>query len=127
MPALPWVSREPIDPDVTYIAMASRLPLRHYRSIPGFLWDAIAIRRQLATAPGLVGYALDAQLSKRTFWTFSVWKDRAELDAFAAANPHEAIITRLRPLLGETRFEFFPLPGKDLPMTWQQMKAPLLT
>jgi hypothetical protein len=126
MPALPWVQREKADPDATYVAMASRLPLNHYRSVPGFLRDTLAIRRQLAEAPGLVGYALDAQLVKRTFWTFSVWRKREDLDAFAVSDPHRRIITRLRPLMAETRFEFFPLPGAELPMTWEQMKAPLL-
>lgn len=126
MPALPWVRREAINPDVTYVAMASRLPLNHYRSVPGFLRDALAIRRQLAGAPGLIGYALDAELAKRTFWTFSVWREREDLDSFAVSDPHRRIITRLRPLMGETRFEFFPLPGKEMPMTWEQMKAPLL-
>jgi hypothetical protein len=45
---------------------------------------------------------------------------RASLDSFAAADPHRRIIGRLRPLMGETRFEFFSPPGKDLPMTWEQ-------
>lgn len=126
MPALPWVQREPASPDVTYVAMASRLPLRRYSSMPGFLRDTLAIRRQLAVAPGLIGYALDAELTKRTFWTFSVWRSQEDLDSFAASDPHKRIITRLRPLMDQTRFEFFPLPGNELPMTWEQMKAPLL-
>ena len=64
--------------------MAPRLPLRHYRSVPAFLRDTMAVRRQLATAG-------------------------------------------LRPLLGETRFGFFPLPGRELPLSWGRMKAPLLS
>jgi hypothetical protein len=52
--------------------MASRLPLTRYRPVPGFPRDALAIRRQLAASPGLIGYALDADLARRTFWTFSV-------------------------------------------------------
>ena len=125
MPALPWTQRQPVDPGRTYLAMASRLPLRRRRSIPGFLRDAMAIRRQLARARGLVGYALDAELARRTFWTFSVWEDQASLNAFAASDPHRAITRRLRPLMGPTRFEFFQIPGSDLPMTWDQMKAPV--
>jgi heme-degrading monooxygenase HmoA len=105
--------------------MASRLPLKRRRSIPGFLRDALAIRRQLARADGLIGYALDAELARETFWTFSVWEDRASLDAFASSDPHRAIIRRLRPLMGPTRFEFFQVLGADLPMTWDQMKAPV--
>ena len=104
--------------------MASRLPLRRRRSIPGFLRDAVAIR-QLARADGMVGYALDAELARTTFWTFSVWDDQASLDAFAASDPHRAITRRLRPLMAQTRFEFFQIPGSDLPMTWDQMKAPV--
>lgn len=123
MPALPWVKRQAVDPDRTYVAMASRLPLARHRSIPGFLRDTLTIRRQLAHAHGLVGYALDAELGRRTFWTFSVWEDRASLDAFAASDPHRAITRRLQPLMGQTRFEFFPIRGSELPLTWDQMKA----
>jgi hypothetical protein len=125
MPALPWVHRESVDSDTSYTAMASRLPLKHYRSIPGFLRDTLAIRRQLAKTEGLVGYALDAQLAKKTFWTFSVWKTKGELDAFARSEPHNRIIKRLQPLMSETRFEFFFVRGEKLPMIWEQMKAPL--
>ena len=125
MPALPWTARQPVDPGREYLAMASRLPLKSHRSIPGFLRDAMAIRRQLAHANGMIGYALDAELSHKTFWTFSVWDDQASLDAFAASDPHRAITRRLRPLMGQTRFEFFQIPGSDLPMTWDQMKAPV--
>jgi hypothetical protein len=125
MPALPWVSRQTIQPDRDYIAMASRLPLRRYRSIPGFLRDTMAIRRQLAGASGLVGYALNAELARKRFWTFSVWEDRESLNSFAATDPHRRIIRRLGPLMGETRFEFFPVSGAKLPMTWDQMSAPV--
>ena len=125
MPALPWAQRRAVEPGRMYVAMASRLPLKRRRSIPGFLRDTLAIRRQLARADGLVGYALDAELARKTFWTFSVWEDQASLDAFASSDPHRAIIRRLRPLMGPTRFEFFQVPGSDLPMTWDQMKAPV--
>jgi heme-degrading monooxygenase HmoA len=125
MPALPWTQQQAVDPGRAYVAMASRLPLRRRRSIPGFLRDTLTIRRQLARAPGMVGYALDAELGRKTFWTFSVWEDQASLDAFASSDPHRAIIRRLRPLMGPTRFEFFQVPGSDLPLTWDQMKAPV--
>jgi heme-degrading monooxygenase HmoA len=92
MPALPWTQRQQIDPSREYVAMASRLPLKRGRSIPGFLRDALAIRRQLARSDGLVGYALDAELAHKTFWTFSVWDNRASLHAFASSEPHRAII-----------------------------------
>lgn len=125
MPALPWTQRQAVDPGRTYLAMASRLPLKRRRSIPGFLLGTLTIRRQLANAHGMVGYALDAELARKTFWTFSVWEDQASLDAFASSDPHRAITRRLQPLMEQTRFEFFQIPGSNLPMTWDQMKAPL--
>ena len=125
MAAFPWVERRTIDPDRDYVAMASCLPLKAYRSIPGFLRDTLEIRRQLAETPGLVGYALNAQLARKTFWTFSVWNDRASLDEFAVSDPHRRIIQRLQPRMGHTHFAFFEIPGSDLPMSWDQMTAPV--
>ena len=123
MPALPWVERQPVDPQREYVAMASRLPLRSYRFIPGFLRDTLQIRRQLAQTAGLVGYTLNAGLARKTFWTFSVWEDQASLDRFAASDPHRRIIAQLRPRMNPTRFETFPVSGADLPPGWEQIAA----
>ena len=125
MPALPWVKGHSIDANGDYIAMASRLPLKSYRSIPGFLRDVLKIRRQLADTAGLVGYTLNAQLARKTFWTFSVWDDRASIETFLATDPHQRIIRALQPRMGRTKFEFFPIAGNALPLTWSQMKAPV--
>jgi hypothetical protein len=119
MPALPWVERQPIDPDRGYVVMASRLPLRSYRFVPGFLLDTLRIRRQLATAGGLVGYALHAQLVRKTFWTFSVWSDQEDLDAFAAADPHQGIIRRLHARMAQSSFAFLRLRGAEIPLNWE--------
>jgi hypothetical protein len=123
MPAFPWTGRDRVDPDRTYVVMASKLPLRRARSVPGFLRDTLAIRRQLASADGLVGYALDANLFRRTFWTFSVWIDADNLHAFAASDPHQRIIARLRPFMGETRFSTSTMTGSAIPSTWPQRKT----
>jgi hypothetical protein len=125
MPALPWVQRQPVDPDANYLVMASRLPLRSHRFIPGFLRDTLAIRRQLARSDGLVGYALNAQLTRKTFWTYSVLIDQAGLDAFAAADPHRRIVQRLRPRMNESRFEFFEVRGADIPSDWDTRMEPV--
>ena len=125
MPALPWVQNQAVEPDRHYVAMASRLPLKGYRFIPGFLRDAMRIRRQLAETEGLVGYGLNAQLLRKTFWTFSVWNDRDALNRFAASDPHKRIIQGLRPRMDESRFEFFDVVGGEIPKDWDQMMAPV--
>ena len=125
MPALPWTHRHVIDPDHVYIVMASKLPLKAHRFIPGFLADTLRIRRQLAHTEGLVAYALNAQLTRKTFWTYSVWIDQGSLDAFAGTDPHRQIIQRLRSRMGESRFEFMRLRGAEIPSDWSAMQDPV--
>ncbi|HTV12052.1 MAG TPA: hypothetical protein VME20_09330 [Acidimicrobiales bacterium] len=125
MPATPWVQRARPAPGAQYLAMASRLPLQHHRSVPGFLRDALFVQKQLAKSPGLVGYTLKADIFSKTFWTFSVWETQSQLDAFARSEPHRSIIERLRPHMGETRFEFFPVQGATIPMKWAEVRARL--
>jgi hypothetical protein len=125
MPALPWKTLQAIDSSRQYMAMASHLPLRAHRSIPGFLRDTMRIRGELAHAPGLVGYALDVELTDKTFWTFSAWEDEPSLSEFAAADPHRRLIQRLQPQMRETRFRFFPIRGRDLPLTWGEVRRRL--
>ena len=54
------------------------------------------IRRQLAGADGLIGYALNARLTHKEFWTVSVWQSRDELEAVRGGessrrdHPHQA-------------------------------------
>jgi hypothetical protein len=125
MPALPWKRLQAIEPGRQYLAMASHLPLRAHRSVPGFLRDTMRIRRQLANAPGLVGYALNAELARKTFWTISVWVDEPSLSEFAAANPHRQLTKRLQPLMAESRFECFPIRGRALPLAWGEVRRRL--
>ena len=125
MPALPWTHRQVIDPDHVYIVMASRLPLKAHRFIPGFLVDTLRIRRQLARTDGLVAYALNAELARKTFWTYSVWMDQESLDAFAGTDPHRRIIQRLRSRMGGSRFEFMSMRGAEIPSDWSAMQDPV--
>ena len=125
MPALPWVERQAIGHDREYVVMVSRLPLTSYRFVPGFLRDTLRIRRQLATTAGLVAYSLNAQLTRKTFWTYSVWTDQESLDAFAAAEPHRTIVGRLRSRMDESRFTFLPVRGAEIPSEWDAMMSPV--
>ena len=125
MPALPWKEFQAVDPGRQYAAMASRLPLLAHRSVPGFLLDAMRIRGQLAHAPGLVGYALNAQPARKTFWTISVWKDEPSLSRFAAADPHRTLAKGLQPQMGQSHFAFFPVSGGDLPLNWEEVRRRL--
>jgi quinol monooxygenase YgiN len=127
MPAVPWTNARVPDPDTEYVVMSSRLPLRHYRDILRFLRDAQAIRRQLRTTPGLVGYALDADIFRKTFWTLSAWRDDASLQAFVQSEPHRAVMTRIHPLMNQPAFAFDRVPGRELPPKWAFAREALRT
>ncbi len=118
MPALPWTTAKTTDPDHECVIMASRLPLARYRQIPTFLAATMKIRRQLASAEGLIGYSLDAKLLRKTFWTLSAWESREALDAFSSADPHQARVGRIRPHMRPTTFAFWTAKASDLPVRW---------
>jgi hypothetical protein len=122
MPALPWITVSKMDPDAECTVMASKLPLRSYRHIPGFLRWTLRIRRQLATSPGLVGYALDARLLRKTFWTLSAWTGRPELAKFNGSDPHHAAVKAIRSRMLPTTFVTWTCRAGDLPVAWDEAR-----
>jgi hypothetical protein len=122
MPKLPWVTVNQLDPDAEITVMASRLPLRSYRHIPGFMAAALRIRRQLASAEGLGGYALDAQLAKKTFWTLSAWTDSEHLHRFDSADPHHSATQAIRPHMEPSTFVFWTDKANSLPIGWDEAR-----
>jgi hypothetical protein len=125
MPPIPWRTVATPQPDRDYLVMASRLPLRSYRTIPWFLGLTASVFRQLERTEGLTGYSLLAQPVKRTFWTLSAWNGQPELDAFVATMPHLSVMARLRPHMGPTRFVTWTSPGSALPIRWADAVARL--
>jgi hypothetical protein len=129
MPALPWTARAQPEPDRGYVVMGSRLPLRGYRFIPRFLAQSLKVRRQLARANGLIGYALNARLVHKEFWTVSVWRSKDDLEQFAGADPHATVIGTKPARMGTSRFVFWTCTGADVPIRWddvaQHLDAPV--
>jgi heme-degrading monooxygenase HmoA len=123
MPALPWTTIAPPDPARTYVAFATKLPLTRHRHIPGFLRDSQRVRRQLAGAPGLLGYALLAGLGAKTFWTVSVWEDEQALRAFSAAEPHRNVTRRTPARMGQSAFRTFAVTGAEIPLPWSDVRG----
>jgi hypothetical protein len=122
MPALPWTRFVAPDPGREYVVMASRLPLAWFRDIPVFVSATMAIRAQLLQADGLIGYALNAHLTRKTFWTVSAWDSQDALDAFSRADPHRSRVSAIRPRMRPTTFTFWTAPGADLPVSWTEVR-----
>lgn len=122
MPKLPWTSINDVPSDTDITIMGSRLPLRSYWYVPRFLFATLRIRRQLARSHGLVGYALDAELTRKTFWTVSAWMGNDELQRFNRADPHAAEIAAIRPRMLPTTFVFWTGTAGDLPVDWHDVR-----
>jgi hypothetical protein len=118
MPAIPWRTVAKARPDRDYLVMASRLPLLSRRTVPRFMGLTLSVVRQLGRTNGVVGYSLLAQPLKGTFWTLSAWNDQGDLDAFVRTMPHLAVMGKLRPRMGPTKFATWTVSGSTLPVTW---------
>ena len=90
--------------------------------MPAFLRAAMVIRAQLARASGLIGYALDAHLAQKTFWTVSAGDSQDALDAFTGADPHRCRVRVIRPRMRPTTFTFWTASGSDLPVSWTEVR-----
>jgi hypothetical protein len=65
----------------------TRLRLRSWRFVPGFLWYALRSWRQARSAPGNLA-ALTLRDANLTFWTCTVWQDEAAMRAFMTSGAH---------------------------------------
>jgi|SRR5882672_1034436 len=125
MPSVPWVSISPAAEGKEYLALISYLPLRHFRATPKFFSYTMQTRHQLRTAKGLIGYALDAKLFARKFWTLSVWEDQQSLREFVEQIPHSEVMQRLAPHLGKSQFAQWKVTAAEIPLGWAAAKARL--
>jgi heme-degrading monooxygenase HmoA len=101
-----------------YFAMASHLPLTRLSATVRFLRGVIAVRKQLASAEGLVGYTLRARPLARDYWTLSVWKDEEAMRAFMRTPPHVGLMSALKPVMGPTKFVTWTLSVADGRPEW---------
>lgn len=119
MPTIPWRSYRAPQPDETYVVMASRLTLKQHRMVPVVMRLTRSIQAQLDGAPGLVGYALNAQVKRRTLLTLSVWESQEDLDTFAAEAPHAAVMEKLHDHLEDPLFVTWEVEGAELDASWR--------
>ena len=118
MPDLPWTAGGEMEPGGTYLVMASHLPLRSLTSTPRFLRAVTAMRKQLSSAEGLVGYTLRAKPLARDYWTLSVWNDRVALEQFMRTPPHVRLMGSLKPFMGPTKFVQWQITTADGRPSW---------
>ena len=115
-----WKQIATVEPDREYVAFTSCFFLKSPRRVFKFLARTGPIERQIAGAPGIVGWSLAANLLKLEFYTLSAWEDAESLRSFAAGGQH-----------GQTSREFedglrrksvlvrYSARGSELPLSWK--------
>lgn len=114
----PWKSFQPLEPGAEYLVLASSIPPAHLRSTWRMYTGSRAVRKQLSTTDGVMGFALLARPLAKYYATLSVWRDEAALDAFVAAHPHDELMTSLAPEMGPTKFVRWTVDGADGRPAW---------
>jgi hypothetical protein len=122
MPALPWKAVSDVPAATPCTILVTRLPLRSFRAVPGFLVWTLRIRRQLAQSPGVIGYALDAHVLRKTFWTVSAWTDAEDMARFSTADPHRAAVRAIRPSMRRPSFVRWTATAAALPVAWAEVR-----
>jgi heme-degrading monooxygenase HmoA len=124
MPTLPWTPSEahPELPEEVLV-FGSRLELKSYLAVPGFLSAAMKVRKQVLSSAGAVGVSLIAQPTRKTFWTLSAWVDQVALDAFVSASPHREVMAKYGPQLSNPVFRSFEVRPPSIPEAKSKAEA----
>ena len=107
------------------IVSLTRLRVRAWRYMPGFLWYTYRSNRQLARSTGFVVGAL-ASAPSRTFWTTSAWTDESAMKQFRDRDWHKLAMPKLLDWCDEASVARWTQDTPDLPTAsdmLEKMKA----
>jgi hypothetical protein len=72
----------------------TRLQVRSWRYLPGFLIQSFRAARQAKRAAGSLGVSV-LRDADRAFWTRTMWRDEAAMRSFMRSGVHRRIMARL--------------------------------
>lgn len=108
------------------LCVASLLELRGWRYLLPFLKLSNRILKQLDDTPGLLRWAVLSEPWRKTFYTFTAWKDRPSLAAFVGTEPHAEAVRMMR-AWGSPHSAFTEWTSKELPGRLSEIKERLKT
>jgi hypothetical protein len=92
----------------------TRLRVRSWRFLPGFLLDAVRSARQAKRAEGILAVKL-LRDAHNTWWTCTAWDAEDSMRNFMRANPHGPAMRKLLHWCDEAAVVHWTQPEPDLP------------
>ncbi len=84
-----------------YLAVATFVPIAHWRHVLGSFRLSNRVEQQLKKTPGVIAYSLAVDLPRRHFWTLTVWSDPAAVAAFTSSEPHATAVEKFKTWAGK--------------------------
>lgn len=84
-----------------FVCVATFLPLKSWRYLIPFAILSRKVLKQIKNNEGIANYAVKANLSKKKFWTLSIWNDHESLKRFVPEEPHATAIKKFTEWAGE--------------------------
>lgn len=102
----------------------TRLRLRSWRFLPGFIVDAVRSQMQAQKSEGC-SHAQTRRTAGNAFWTITVWSDDAAMKRFRNSGVHQRAMRTLSEICDEASYGHWTQESKD-PPSWDQAHARLL-
>jgi heme-degrading monooxygenase HmoA len=102
----------------------TRLRVRSWTYLPGFLWDTIKSVRQVQRSPGFLGGRLLVN-ARYVFWTMTAWQDEAAMNAYRTGGAHRQAMPKLLDWCDEAAVVHWTQESPEIP-AWQQAQQHVL-
>jgi hypothetical protein len=101
------------------LVSVTRLRVRSFIYIPQFLWDSFRSVRQAERSTGFLGGRLLVN-AKNVFWTMTVWKDEAAMNAYRTAGAHRKAMPKLLNWCNEAAVVHWTQDSSEIPL-WREV------
>ncbi|HKF52730.1 MAG TPA: DUF3291 domain-containing protein [Candidatus Acidoferrales bacterium] len=100
------------------VVSVTRLRVRSWRFLPGFLWYAFRSSREATNAEGNIA-AQVLNDRHRTFWTATIWTTEAAMKNFMLTGAHREAMRKLLDWCDEASLVHWTQESSELP-TWSE-------
>ncbi len=97
-----------------FFVSVTRLRIRSWRFMPGFILKAFQTSRQAGAASGNLTVRV-LRDSGNTFWTLTVWDSESSMRKYMLANPHGGVMKRLLDWCDEAAVVHWTQETADVP------------